>query len=260
MSRRKDITELVGKDTIIVIEEFGHIFALFLESANGIFNKKIHFKNAYDQMVRIGIDSLSVALVTALFVGMVFAIQIANEFIKFGAGGMVGGVMALAVSRELAPVLTGVVIAGRVGASIAAELGTMNVTQQIDAIKSLGTTPVRYLVIPRLIAATIMLPVLTLFADIVGFIGAFIVAVYLAGINPYGYISAADRFLSLGDILGGLLKAAVFGIIISIIASYKGLNAQNGAKGVGEATTSAVVVSLITIFIANYFMSIFLFK
>lgn len=260
IERTHKFSEGIGESSIGLIEEFGGIFNLFIKTIFGILRRKVNIKNTFDQMVRIGVNSLPVSIITAFFVGMVFAVQIATEFTRFGAGKMVGGVMAIAVARELAPVLTAVVLAGRVGAAIAAELGSMNVTQQIDAIESLGSNPIRYLVIPRFLSSLIMFPLLTIFADIVGFAGSFIVSVYLIQINPYGYMEAAERFLKMPDVFGGLLKAVVFGALISIIASYKGLSAKNGAKGVGEVTTRSVVVSLIAIFIANYFMSIALFK
>ncbi len=211
-------------------------------------------------MVRIGVDSLPVAVVTAAFVGMVFAVQIASEFVKFGAGNVVGGVMGIAVARELAPALTAVVIAGRVGSSFAAEIGTMSVTEQIDAIYAMGSDPIKHLVVPRFIASTFMLPILTIFADIVGFFGGYLVAVYVVGINSFGYMDSASSFLGMGDITGGIIKAIFFGMIISIIGCYMGLKTKGGAKGVGEATTNSVVYSLMAIFVANYFLSLVLFK
>lgn len=257
---QKQLIRKVGAVTIHTVEEMGAISLLFWGAVKAIAAGKTHVKNTYEQMVRIGVDSLPVSLITAFFVGMVFAVQIATEFTKFGAGKMVGGVMAIAVARELAPSLTAVVLAGRIGAAIAAELGTMNVTQQIDAMNALGTTPLRYLVIPRFIAASVMFPVLTVFADLVGFFGAYLVSVYLVNINPVGYMETAEQFMKISDVTGGLFKAVIFGAMISIIACYKGLNTKNGAKGVGESTTSSVVTSLIAIFIVNYFLSIALFK
>lgn len=254
------IINKIGEISINFFEEVGSIFILFLNSIKGIKKYKLDIKNIYDQMIRIGIDSIPVALITAFFVGMVFAVQIATEFAKFGAGKMVGGVMAIAVARELAPVLTAVVLAGRIGAAIAAELGTMNVTQQIDAMYSLGTTPIRYLVIPRFIASCIMFPVLTVFSAVIGFIGSYLVSIFVVQISPAGYMETTEQFFKLWDLFGGLIKSVVFGAIISIIACYKGLSAKNGAKGVGEVTTNAVVISLISIFIANYFLSVALFK
>jgi phospholipid/cholesterol/gamma-HCH transport system permease protein len=259
MENKKAIDAL-GEHTINILEETGALFTLLWDVIRAAFRFKVNVKNTYDQMVRIGIESIPVALVTAFFVGMVFAIQIATEFAKFGAGKMVGGVMAIAVARELAPVLTAVVLAGRVGASIAAELGTMKVTQQIDAMYALGTTPVRYLIIPRFIASTVMFPVLTVFATLVGFVGSYLVSVYLIHISPAGYMETTEQFMKISDLMGGIFKSVVFGGAIAIIACYKGLMAKNGAKGVGEVTTSAVVLSLITIFIANYFLSVALFK
>jgi phospholipid/cholesterol/gamma-HCH transport system permease protein len=199
-------------------------------------------------------------MTTILFVGMVFAIQIAYEFVKFGANRVVGGIVGIAVARELAPLLTGVVLAGRMGAAIAAELGTMNVTQQVDALRALGSDPVRYLVVPRFLAGAIMLPVLTMLADVVGFVGGYLVTVGLVGVSSFDFLSSAETFLKISDIWGGLLKSIIFGMIIAVVASYKGLHTRGGAKGVGESTTASVVVSLISIFVVNYFMSVAIFK
>lgn len=257
---KKNIFESVGKRTLGFLEEFGYIVFFTGQVMTSIIRGKFHAKNSLEQMVRIGVESLPVALTTAFFVGMVFAVQIANEFAKFGAGKMVGGVMAIAIARELAPVLTGVVLAGRIGAAIAAELGTMAVTQQIDAMRALGTNPLRYLVAPRFLAACTMMPMLTMISVIVGFTGSYLVSVYVVNINAYGYMETAEMFMKTWDVFGGLIKSVVFGGIIAIIACHHGLHAKNGAKGVGEATTGSVVLSLITIFIANYFMSIILFK
>jgi len=243
-----------------LLEAFGNITQLFFEAVKSITSGKTSSRLTFDQLVRVGVDSLPVALVTALFVGMVFAIQIANEFVKFGAGKVVGGVMAIAVARELAPALTGIVVAGRVGAAIAAEIGTMKVTEQVDALVALGSNPIKYLVVPRMIACAIMFPFLTVLSDLVGFYGGYFVATVFVKINPVDYIDAASSFIKLGDIFGGLAKAIVFGIIVSLISCYQGLHAKNGAKGVGEATTNAVVYSLISIFVCNYFLSVAFFK
>ena len=243
-----------------ILEEVGHYTNLFTSTVRSTFSGKNDPNLSFDQLVRVGIDSLPVALITAVSVGMVFALQIANEFVKFGAGKVVGGVMAIAVARELAPVLTGVVVAGRVGAAIAAEIGTMKVTEQVDALFTLGSNPIRYLVVPRFIACAIMFPILTLLSDLVGFYGGYAVATFFVKINGIDYIESASSFLKMGDILGGLAKAVVFGMIVAIISSYQGLSTKNGAKGVGEATTRAVVYSLISIFVANYFLSVLFFK
>ncbi|MFH0887086.1 MAG: ABC transporter permease, partial [bacterium] len=199
-------------------------------------------------------------LITIASVGMVFALQIALEFVRFGAGKFAGAVMAIALARELAPILTGVVIAARVGASITAEIGTMKVTEQVDALTALGSNPIKYLVVPRLIACMVMLPLLTIFSMIIGFYGAYFVSTAFVKINPTDYMSSAQNLLKYPDVYGGLIKTIIFGMLIAVIACYKGLNAEGGAKGVGEATTSTVVTSLISIFIANYFLSILFFR
>lgn len=242
------------------LEEFGRVVELMRDTFKTIFEGKVHPRLIFEQMVKVGIDSLPIALTSAFFVGMVFAVQVGTEFVKFGASKFIGGVMAIAVARELAPALTGIVIASRVAASIAAELGTMKVTEQIDAIKALGSNPVRYLVGPRLIACTLMMPLLTVLADILCFFGGYLVAVYLIKINSVDYMNSAQQLLKMGDIYGGIAKSLVFGCLIAVIACFCGLRARNGAKGVGEATTSAVVISLITLFITNYFLSVLFFK
>ena len=168
--------------------------------------------------------------------------------------------MAIAMARELGPALAGIVIAARVAAAIAAEIGTMKVTEQIDALEALGSNPVKYLVIPRFIACAFMLPLLTITADIVGFIGGYLVGTYAVHINPVEYMENAQALLKMWDVWGGLIKTLIFGMVIAIVACHKGLNAKGGAKGVGEATTSSVVASLITLFIINYFLSLAFFK
>lgn len=252
--------EQVGRTTLLILEEIGEMMILTGQTISHMLRGRFHIKDVMSQMVRVGIDSIPAGLVTAAFVGMVFAVQIAQEFAKFGAGGVVGGVMAIAVARELAPAITAVVIAGRVGAAIAAELGSMKVTDQIDAIYALASNPIKQLVVPRFIACSVMLPVITIFAMVVGFYGAYLVSVYLIGINAQGYMDAASSFLKMKDIFGGLLKSFFFGMIIAIVGCFRGLSARGGAKGVGVATTNSVVTSLMAIFVVNYFLSLLLFK
>lgn len=250
----------VKSGLVAVLEEVGDVTILSIQTLFYSFKGNFTFRELLAQMVRVGVDSLPVAIVTAAFVGMVFAVQIASEFVKFGAGNVVGGVMGIAVARELAPALTAVVIAGRIGSAFAAEIGTMAVTEQIDAIYAMGSDPIKHLVVPRFIASTIMLPILTIFADLVGFFGGYLVAIYIVGISSVGYMDSASSLLKMSDITGGIIKAVFFGMIISIIGCYRGLKTKGGAKGVGEATTDSVVYSLMTIFIVNYFLSLILFK
>lgn len=256
----KKLAETVGHQTLVVLEELGKVTQLGWETICGIFRGRVNPKLVLEQMVKIGYESLPLALAASAFVGMVFAVQVATEFVKFGAGKYVGGVMAIAMARELGPALAGVVIAARVAAAIAAEIGTMEVTEQIDALKALGSNPVRYLVIPRFIACAAMLPLLTIAADVIGFYGGYLVGTYVVHINPVEYMETARSLLKMWDVWGGLIKTGVFGMMISVIACYRGLSAKGGAKGVGEATTSSVVTSLISMFIVNYFLSIAFFK
>lgn len=221
---------------------------------------RIQRRNTLDQMAAVGPESLLIALVTAGFVGMVFTIQVSREFIRLGAGTAVGGVLALALSRELAPVLTAVILAGRVGSAFAAEIGTMRVTEQIDALYMLKTDPIDYLVIPRVIACCTMLPVLTLMSLVTGMAGGFLIATSLYGISPNVFLNSARNFLDLWDLWSAMIKAVVFGGLIAIIGSSWGLTTTGGAKGVGQSTTTAVVTSLLAIFICNFFLSWVMFQ
>jgi phospholipid/cholesterol/gamma-HCH transport system permease protein len=221
---------------------------------------RINRRNTLEQMSVVGPESVSVALITAMFVGMVFTIQVAREFINFGAVTAVGGVLAVALTRELGPVLTAVVLAGRVGSAFAAEIGTMRVTEQIDALYMLNTDPVDYLVIPRLLACCSMLPILTLLCLITGMTGGMVVADVFYGISRSTFIDSAQNFLNLWDLWSALIKSVVFGALIAIIGSSWGLTTSGGAKGVGNSTTAAVVMSLLAVFITNFFLSWIMFQ
>ena len=221
---------------------------------------KINRRNTVEQMAAVGPESLWIALVTAAFVGMVFTIQVAREFLNFGAGQAVGGVLALALSRELAPVLTAVVIAGRVGSAFAAEIGTMKVTEQIDALYVLKTDPIDYLVLPRVIACCLMLPILTLLSLLVGIIGGLLISNSLYGISQSVFLDSIRNFMQIWDILAASIKATIFGALVAIIGCNWGLTTTGGAKGVGQSTTTAVVTALLAIFVTNFFLSWLMFQ
>jgi phospholipid/cholesterol/gamma-HCH transport system permease protein len=221
---------------------------------------KIHRRNTLEQMAAVGPESLLIALLTAAFVGMVFTIQVAREFINLGAGTAVGGVLALSLARELAPVLTAVILAGRVGSAFAAEIGTMQVTEQIDALQMLKTDPIDYLVIPRVIACCLMLPILTILAFITGMTGGLLIAESLYGISSTVFLNSAQNFLNIWDLISAMIKAFVFGGLIAVIGSSWGLTTTGGAKGVGQSTTTAVVTALLAIFIFNFFLSWLMFQ
>lgn len=207
------------------------------------------------QFIDIGYYSLPVVGMTALFTGMVLALQSYTGFTRFNAEGAIAGVVVLSVTRELAPVLAGLMVAGRVGASIAAEIGTMRVTEQIDALRTLSVNPFKYLIAPRVIAATIMLPILVFIGDIIGVFGGYLVAVYRLDFSPGNYLAQTWDVVEYIDVTSGLMKAAVFGFIVSIMGCYHGFNSERGAQGVGAATTNAVVSASILILIFNYILT-----
>ncbi|HKM16835.1 MAG: ABC transporter permease [Firmicutes bacterium] len=236
-------------------ENVGQIARLIMEAFYHIVRGDVEFKNTTQQMVALGVRSIPLVLIINGFTGMVFSLQVAQEMKRFGAESFIGQLLGLAVIRELGAVLTGVVVAGRAGSAIAAELGAMNVTEQIDALKAMATSPVQYLVVPRVIACMIMVPALTVFAHLIGMTGGYVVATNQVGIIPMVFYQSSIRAINIYDILCSLVKAAVFGIIVAIAGCYHGLNTTKGAQGVGTATIAAVVSSMIGIFISNYFLS-----
>ncbi len=207
------------------------------------------------QLIEIGYYSLPVVGLTAIFTGMVLALQSYTGFSRFNAEGAVANVVVLSITRELAPVLAGLMVAGRIGASMAAEIGTMRVTEQIDALSTLSTNPYKYLVAPRLIAGLLMLPVLVLVADIIGVFGGYLVSVHKLGFNPTVYITRTWNFVQAIDIISGLVKAGVFGFLVALMGCYHGYHSRGGAAGVGAATTNAVVSASILILCVNYFIT-----
>ena len=221
---------------------------------------RIHRRNTIDQMALVGPGSLLIALLTAATVGMVFTIQVSREFINLGAGTAVGGVLALALARELAPVLTAVIVTGRVGSAFAAEIGTMQVTEQIDALQMLKTDPIDYLVIPRVVACCLMLPILTILSFVTGMAGGVLIASSMYGISQQVFLDSAKNFLTTWDLISSMLKGVVFGALIAVIGASWGLTTTGGAKGVGQSTTTAVVTALLAIFISNFFLSWLMFQ
>ncbi|XP_041990163.1 protein TRIGALACTOSYLDIACYLGLYCEROL 1, chloroplastic-like [Salvia splendens] len=221
---------------------------------------KIHWKNTLQQLERVGPKSVGVCLLTAAFVGMAFTIQFVREFTRLGLNRSIGGVLALAFSRELSPVVTSIVVAGRIGSAFAAELGTMQVSEQTDTLRVLGANPVDYLVTPRVLASCIALPLLTLMCFTVGLASSALLADSVYGISINIILDSAQRALRGWDIISAMIKSTVFGAIISIVSCAWGVTTLGGAKGVGESTTSAVVVSLVGIFIADFALSCCFFQ
>jgi len=211
------------------------------------------------QMVKVGVSSMPVVLLTTMFTGMVMALQTFTTLRRFNAESFVGSLVALSMVRELTSVLSGLIVAGRAGSAMGAEIGTMRVTEQIDALEVMATDPVHYLVVPRVWASTVMLPLLVVMGNGVGIFGGYLVAVVLMGANPISYIDRTFQFMDLNDLFSGLIKAAVFGFLMAAIGCQQGFYAKGGAEGVGRATTAAVVVASIAILISDFFLTKILF-
>jgi len=247
-------------DTILdVARSLGRVAELFRQTIYWIGRRAVRSEDIISQMMEIGLRSFPVIGLTALFTGMVLALQTGNAFSNFfGEPVYVGTAVGFSMVKELGPVTGSMVLAGRVGAAIAAELGTMKVTEQIDALYTLGTNPVKYLAVPRFLACLVMVPILTLFADIIGVLGGLVVSVYSFNIPATVYRDEILNFMRIDDIYQGLIKSVFFAVIIIVVCCYKGFTCEGGAQGVGRATTSAVVTSMVLILISDYFLTAFL--
>ncbi len=252
--------EFLGASVKGPVEEVGRIVLLLVSTLKWLIRRPFGVDSIFTQMLMIGVNSLPVVLITAIFTGMVLALQSYTGFERFGAEGLVGTVVALSMVRELGPVLTAIIVTGRAGASMAAELGTMRVTEQIDALETLAVNPVKHLIVPRFVSGIIMLPSLTVIANIVGILGGYLVAVLLFGTSINTYMRMTWDFLEIQDLYSGLIKACFFGTALVLISCYKGFYTKGGAEGVGKATTGAVVISSMTILISDYFLSVWLFR
>ena len=244
---------------VAILEFLGDLSTFFARAVYLAVKPPFRPRNIFRQMEFIGVNSLLVVVITGLFTGMVLALQSSYGFRKFGAETSVGAVVALSMTRELGPVLTSLMVTGRAGSAMTAELATMRVTEQIDALRVMALNPIQYLVAPRMIASFIMLPVLTCISNFVGIVGGYIVGVKLLGINEGSFLSRIEKVLEFQDISNGLIKAAVFGVIMSVICCFKGFYTQGGAAGVGRATTEAVVASSVSILVADYVLTSLMF-
>lgn len=246
---------LIGRIAINIYDNIVDVLCFTGNFVLSIFSFPLYFSKIKKEIISIGFYSLPIVAFTSLFAGMVLALQIYSGFNGMSAETAVPAIIVVAIVRELGPVFAGLMVAGRIGASICAEIGTMKVSEQIDALKILGINPIKYLVAPKVIASMIAMPLLVIIANIVGIFGGFLVGVGKLGFNPVNHISTTFDFLEFNGIMLGLTKAFVFGIIISIIGSYQGMKTTNGAEGVGRATTNAVVLSSILILIFNYILT-----
>lgn len=250
---------VIGRFFLAALGALGRLSIFAGHAVSHLVRPPIYLKNVGDQMLSIGYFSLPVVGLTALFTGAALAQQIYVGSERFNAESTVAAVVVIAIVRELGPVLGGLMVAGRVSSAMAAEIGTMRVTEQIDALVTLSTDPHKYLVVPRIIAGLITLPLLVLVANIIGVFGGFLVATQRLGFNPGSYLQVTVNFLEDTDIISSLVKAAVFGFIIALMGSYHGYNSSGGAQGVGRATTDAVVSAFILILLANLIITILVF-
>jgi phospholipid/cholesterol/gamma-HCH transport system permease protein len=253
------LLEAVGRGVLRLLEDLGRFFTMLGRALLWAPRPPYDFPELLRQMVRVGVDSIPVVFLTTLFTGMVLALQTYHAFAKFNATSLVGSVVAISLMQELSPVLSSLMLAGRVGAGIATEIGTMRITEQIDALEALATDPVQYLVVPRVLASILMMPLLVVLGDVVGMYGGYFVAVELLDSNPVTYYERSFEFVDLNDLTAGLIKSAVFGLIFSVVACVRGYYTTGGAEGVGRSTTQAVVVASLAILLSDFFLTRLLF-
>ena len=255
----RELFESLGKWAGRVVSSTGGMTLMLIQAVLWIFVPPLKLRNIFRQMEFVGVNSLFVVILTGAFTGAVLALQSYNALKRFGAESLVGPTVALSMARELGPVLTGLMVTGRAGSAMATELGTMRVTEQIDALYTMAVNPVKYLVSPRILAGVLMMPVLAIVTDFVGVLGGYFVAVKMLGVNSGVYVGRTVDFVQAQDIFDGLIKASVFGLILSIVACYHGFNTTGGAAGVGEAATKSVVMGCVLILVADYFLTSVMF-
>ena len=259
MGRVTKAIDALGRSVLYSVEEMGRIVLLFISVLGWMFRPPLRLRLIFKQMEFVGVRSIFVVVLTGMFTGMVMALQGYHGFRMFSAEGMVGATVALGMTRELGPVLTSLMVTARAGSAMAAEIGTMKVTEQVDALYVMAANPIQYLIVPRVIAGVIMVPFLTIISDFVGIVGGYFVGVGLLNINSGIFMKNITKMVELSDIFNGLVKAACFGLILSLVGCYKGFHAIGGAEGVGRATTEAVVLASITILISDYFLTALMF-
>lgn len=253
----------LGRAVISFVNELGGVFCFFVEGTCRIFSLPFQFAKIVQQVYFIGVKSVFVISLIGLFTGMVLGLQGYYTLVKFGSEGLLGAAVALSIIRELGPVLTAIMITGRAGSSMAAEIGIMRISEQIDALLTMDINPMRFLIAPRFAAALICFPLLTALFDVIGILGGYVSGVLLLGINPGVYFHRIDATVELADVTGGFIKAVIFAILVSVISCYEGYFTHTrpggfGAKGVSQATTSAVVLSCVCVLIADYALTSFL--
>lgn len=249
----------LGNTVITGITQMGAMAIMLMNALSWAFIRPLRIRNLFKQMEFIGVKSIFIVLLTGLFTGGVLALQSHYAFRKFGGESLLGATVALSMCRELGPVLTALMITARAGSAMAAELAAMRVTEQIDAMTVMAVNPVKYLVVPRILAGAIVVPILTILDDFIGIVGGYIVGVGLLKINKGVFINKILELVDLSDIFNGLFKSLCFGLLLTLIGCYKGYNASGGAEGVGRATTEAVVISSVSILVGDYILTSLLF-
>lgn len=245
-----------NKNTAIsFLSELGEVTKLLYKTILYSFKPPIEIRLIIDQIYQLGFKSIPIVILSAVSIGMVMVVQMAYGFKTFGAKGLVGPLVTLAIVRELGPILSSLLVGGRVGSGITAEIGSMNVTEQLDAMKTLGADPIKKLVVPRLIACLISFPFLAIIADLAGIGGAMLIAYTELGVTPRLFVSEIVGFVLMADFFSGILKTVFFGLIVAIVACYIGINSKGGTQGVGNSTTKTVVISLVLIIIADFFLT-----
>jgi len=247
-----EFIEKTGEYSIVFLSNVGKVIIFCLGGVHSIFTRPFYFRQVLDNLIRIGFFSVPVVGMTAIFTGAVLVLQTYTGFSRFAGESTIPTVVVLSITRELGPVLAGLMVAGRVGSSIAAEIATMKVSEQIDALKTLSVNPIRYLVAPRILACTLVMPILVMIADIIGILGGYLVATEKLDFNKALYLSNTITYLEAEDVISGLIKAGIFGFIIAVSGCYSGFNANKGAESVGTATINAVVMSSVLILFSNY--------
>lgn len=249
------VVDFIGLYVLELCRSVGSFFLFLIKAVTTLFTTRLKVSKLFDQFERIGVSSLSVVILTGVSTGMALALQTYIGFQRVGGEQFIGSIVALGMIRELGPILTGLMVSGRAGSAITAEIGTMRITEQIDALKTLRLNTYQYLVVPRIVAGTLILPFLVLFTMIFGIIGGYIVCVYVLGLSSEDYINSIKDNVVLDDIKGGLIKSGFFGFLLTWVGTYKGYRTSGGARGVGKSTTSSVVTASILILTANYFLT-----
>ncbi len=254
----RQAVESVGEGVVSFVDGIGGVVMLGIDVARWTFRPPFRIANLFSQLDFVGVGSTVIVILTGIFSGMVFAHQSSRAFEMFNAQSLVGPTVALTVTRELAPVLSALMVTMRAGSAMCTELGTMRVTEQVDALETMAVNPVQYLLVPRVLAGLMMVPALVLVFDLAGMFGSYFVAVSVKGLSAGTFIARTQQWLDPEDVGEGLIKGAVFGLVVALIACYKGYGASGGAKGVGQATTQAMVSSALAIFILDYIVGVFL--